>query len=414
MFKFLHAADLHLDSPLRGLETYPDAPVEQIRGATRRALENLIDLAIEERVAFVLLAGDIYDGDWKDYNTGLFFSRCMGRLREAGIGVFLISGNHDAASVVARNLSPPDNVRVFSTRHAETHFLPDLCVAVHGQGYAVRDVREDLTRAYPEPEPGMFNIGLLHTVLSGRPGHESYAPTTLDHLRGKGYDYWALGHVHQHEVVCDDPWVVFPGALQGRHIRETGPKGCTLVAVEEGRVASVEQRELDVFRWFENEVCLEGCEASEDLLYRVRESLEKAREQADGRPVAVRLTLSGSSAMHEHLHREKFYWIEECRNLAVGLGDIWLENVILRTRPERDPATELESGSSLDELVQAVGASELTPELFEEIPEIAELRAKMPPELADAFVFDQDSFDLFRDEIRDLLRARLMGEESPS
>ena len=414
MFKFLHAADLHLDSPLRGLETYPDAPVEQIRGATRRALENLIDLAIEERVAFVLLAGDIYDGDWKDYNTGLFFSRCMGRLREAGIGVFLISGNHDAASVVARNLSPPDNVRVFSTRHAETHFLPDLCVAVHGQGYAVRDVREDLTRAYPEPEPGMFNIGLLHTVLSGRPGHESYAPTTLDHLRGKGYDYWALGHVHQHEVVCDDPWVVFPGALQGRHIRETGPKGCTLVAVEEGRVASVEQRELDVFRWFENEVCLEGCEASEDLLYRVRESLEKAREQADGRPVAVRLTLSGSSAMHEHLHREKFYWIEECRNLAVGLGDIWLENVILRTRPERDPAAELESGSSLDELVQAVGASELTPELFEEIPEIAELRAKMPPELADAFVFDQDSFDLFRDEIRDLLRARLMGEESPS
>jgi len=414
MFKFLHAADLHLDSPLRGLETYPDAPVEQIRGATRRALENLVDLAIEERVAFVLLAGDIYDGDWKDYNTGLFFSRCMGRLRDAGISVFLISGNHDAASVVARNLTPPDNVRVFPTRHAETHLLPDLSVAVHGQGYAVRDVREDLTRDYPEPEPGMFNIGLLHTALSGRPGHESYAPTTLDHLRGKGYDYWALGHVHQHEVVCDDPWVVFPGALQGRHIRETGPKGCTLVNVEEGRVASVEQRELDVFRWFENEVCLKGCDASEDLLYRVRESLEKAREQADGRPLAVRLKLSGLSAMHECLHREKSHWIEECRNLAVGLGDVWLENVILRTRAERDPAAELESGSSLDELVQAVGASELTPEFFEEIPEIAELRAKMPPELADGLVFDQDSFDLFRDEIRDLLRARLMGEDSPS
>jgi DNA repair exonuclease SbcCD nuclease subunit len=207
---------------------------------------------------------------------------------------------------------------------------------------------------------------------------------------------------------------VFPGALQGRHIRETGTKGCTLVHVEEGRVASVEQRELDVFRWFENEVCLQGCETYEDLLYRVRESFEKAREQADGRPLAVRLTLSGSSAMHEYLHREKSHWIEECRNLAVGLGDVWLENVILRTRPERDPAAELESGSSLDELVQAVGASELTPEFFEEIPEIAELRAKLPPELAETFVFDQDSFDLFRDEIRDLLRARLIGEGSPS
>ena len=414
MFKFLHAADLHLDSPLRGLETYPDAPVEQIRGATRRALENLVDLAIEEGVAFVLLAGDIYDGDWKDYNTGLFFSRCMGRLRDAGIGVFLISGNHDAASVVARNLSPPDNVRVFSTRHAETHLLPDLSVAVHGQGYAVRDVREDLTRDYPEAKPGMFNIGLLHTALSGRPGHESYAPTTLDHLRGKGYDYWALGHVHQHEVVCDDPWVVFPGALQGRHVRETGAKGCTLVKVEEGRVASVEQRELNVLRWFENEVNLQGCDTPEDLLFRVRETFEKAREQGDGRPLAVRLTLSGSSAMHEHLHCEKTHWIEECRNLAVGLGDVWLENVILRTRPERDPAAELESGSSLDELVQAIDASELTPVFIEEISEIAELRAKLPPELADIIVFDQDSFDLFRHEIRDLLRARLMGEENPS
>lgn len=413
MFRFLHAADLHLDSPLRGLETYPDAPVEQIRGATRRALENLVELAIEEQVAFVLLAGDIYDRDWKDYNTGLFFSRCMGRLRDAGIRVYLISGNHDAASVIARNLHPPDNVHLFSTRCAQTHHLPDLAVAIHGQGYAERDVYEDLTGDYPKAEPGMLNIGLLHTALSGRPGHEPYAPTTLDRLRSKGYDYWALGHVHQHEVVCDDPWVVFPGTIQGRHIRESGAKGCTLVQVEEGQVTSLETRELDVLRWHESQVDLSGCDTAEGVLFRVREAFEKGRGQADGRPLAVRLTLSGMTGLHERLHREKAHWVEECRNLAVGLGDVWLENLVLRTHPERNPAVDLEPGSSLDELVQEIGASELTPQMINQIPEVEELRAKLPPELADEFTFDEEAdFDLFRDEIREMLRARLLGEES--
>src|SRR5918996_1910432 len=110
MFKFIHAADIHLDSPLRGLEQYDGAPVEQIRGATRQALANLVELALAERVAFVLLAGDLYDGEWKDYNTGLFFAAQMTRLREAGIRAFLIAGNHDAASQLTRYLRLPDNV----------------------------------------------------------------------------------------------------------------------------------------------------------------------------------------------------------------------------------------------------------------------------------------------------------------
>src|SRR6056297_3478216 len=127
-FKFIHAADIHLDSPLKGLESYPDAPVNQIRNATRRALDNLIDLAIDQEVAFVLLAGDIADGDWKDYNTGLFFTQRMGRLREAGIRVFMVSGNHDAASVIAKALRPPDNVHIFSTNPPESIHIPDLSV----------------------------------------------------------------------------------------------------------------------------------------------------------------------------------------------------------------------------------------------------------------------------------------------
>ncbi len=126
MLRFLHAADIHLDSPLRGLERYEGAPVEEIRGATRRAFENLVDLAVSEKVAFLLLAGDLYDGDWKDYNTGLFFAAQMRRLDEAGIPVFLIAGNHDAASQITRSLRPPSNVTVLSTKKPETRLIEEL------------------------------------------------------------------------------------------------------------------------------------------------------------------------------------------------------------------------------------------------------------------------------------------------
>lgn len=229
LFHFLHAADIHLDSPLQGLERYPDAPVEAVRAAPRRAFEALVELAIEERVAFVLLAGDLYDGDWKDYNTGLFFVAQMRRLAEAGIPVQLVSGNHDAASQITKRLSLPPNVKHFSSGRPETLELADYDVAIHGQSFAGRRVSEDLAAGFPPGDRGRFEIGLLHTSLDGRPGHADYAPCTVDGLRSKDYAYWALGHVHQREeVVRGDPWIVFPGNLQGRHARETGGKGASL------------------------------------------------------------------------------------------------------------------------------------------------------------------------------------------
>ena len=157
MFRFMHAADIHLDSPLKGIEAYPDAPVEQIRGAVRRAFDNLVSLAIDEEVAFLLLAGDLFDGDWKDYNTGIYFMSRLGRLREAGIKVFMISGNHDAASQITRALHLPDNVTLFSHKKPETIILDDLDVAIHGQSYSSRAISDDLTRKYPQREDGLFS-----------------------------------------------------------------------------------------------------------------------------------------------------------------------------------------------------------------------------------------------------------------
>jgi DNA repair exonuclease SbcCD nuclease subunit len=249
MMKFVHAADLHLDSPLRGLQRYEGAPVDRMRGATRRALENLIALCLEEEVRLLLLAGDLFDGNWKDYSTGLFFAKQMSRLRQAGIPVVLIRGNHDAASQITRSLQLPDNVVELATRRPETRVFEELGIAVHGQGFATRAVSEDLALRYPAAVAGLVNVGLLHTCATGREGHDPYAPCAVETLIAKGYDYWALGHVHRREVLAQDPWIVFAGNLQGRHVKEAGAKGATLVTLAGGRITDVVHRPLDVVRW---------------------------------------------------------------------------------------------------------------------------------------------------------------------
>ncbi|MEG8029093.1 DNA repair exonuclease [Sphingomonas aerolata] len=146
-FRFLHAADIHLDSPLHGLSRYEGLPVEDIRSATRAAFDNLVQFAIDEAVDFVVLAGDLFDGDWRDMGTGLYFARMMGRLNQVGIPAFVLAGNHDAASVISRTVPWPPNVRLFEARRPETHRLPDLAVAVHGQSFSTPAVTDNLVLA---------------------------------------------------------------------------------------------------------------------------------------------------------------------------------------------------------------------------------------------------------------------------
>ncbi|MDG2126289.1 MAG: DNA repair exonuclease [Verrucomicrobiales bacterium] len=306
-FRFIHAADLHLDSPLRGLGRYAGAPVGELRGATRGALVNLVELAIAEEVAFLVIAGDVYDGDWKDYQTGLFFASQMVRLREAGVRVFLISGNHDAASVVSRKLGLPDNVHVFPTAEAGSVVLEGLGVVVHGQGFAKREVTEDLSAGYPAAVAGCFNIGILHTSLNGREGHDSYAPCSVAGLVARGYDYWALGHVHTRELVNErGPVVLFPGNVQGRHARETGAKGATLVEVVDGEVVSLEHRDLDVVRWERAVVDLSGVVDAGEVAVRVGRVVGELED--GGRLLAVRVELTGETVLHGALLGDVERW----------------------------------------------------------------------------------------------------------
>jgi len=411
MFTFIHAADIHLDSPLKGLEVYQDAPVEQIRNAARRAFDNLIDLAIDENVAFVLLAGDLYDGEWKDYNTGIYFVNRMGRLRDAGIPVFLVSGNHDAASQITRALNLPDNVTLFLHRKCESRILENLGVVIHGQSFSSRAVAEDLTQNYPQGNSSLFNIGLLHTSLNGRPGHEPYAPCTLNALKSKGYQYWALGHIHQREEIAKDPWVVFPGNIQGRHIRETGAKGCTLVTVEDNLVVSVETRELDVLRWSQCRIDLGKCDKTETLLELVRERFESEREQSGGRPLVVRLILEGTTSLHGKLHDHAAHWQEEFRAVAASLGDVWLEKIVFNTRKEHQINEDFTDDSPLAALQKSVEAIQFeTSRLLDLLPDFEQLRSKLPHDLLsedDPFIPGEEELATLRDEVKDLLTAKL-------
>ena len=420
MLRFLHAADIHLDSPLRGLEGYEGAPVAAIRGATRRAFANLVSLAIEEQVAFLLLAGDLYDGDWKDYNTGLFFAAQMGRLREAGIAVFLVAGNHDAASQITRALRPPPNVKVFSTRAPETAVLEPLGVAIHGQGFSHPTVSEDLAARYPPAVPHLWNIGLLHTSLDGRPGHARYAPTTAAALLSRGYQYWALGHVHQREVVARHPsWIVFPGNLQGRHARECGAKGATLVTLHElgaSAGAAIEHRTLDVFRWADCAVDLAGAATTAAVLDRVRAALDGEIERAGGRPLALRLRLLGATPAHAELAGSLDAWREEIRALANARGDDapWIEKVVLATHPPADAAAVAARHDALGGLLRSLRALEAGDDEIAALAErFADLRAKLPAELfAGGDALDPTDPRRLREllgEVKDLLVARLLA-----
>lgn len=419
MFRFLHAADIHLDSPLRGLERYEGAPVEEIRAAPRRALENLVQLAIDEDVAFVLLAGDLYDGDWKDYNTGLFFIRQMKRLQEAEIAVHLISGNHDAASQITRQLSMPPNVVVYSNHEPETVEITELGVAIHGQGFIKQNVTEDLASAYPLGLAGRFDIGIVHTCLSGRDGHDPYAPTSVAELTSKGYDYWALGHVHKREVVSRDPWIVFPGNLQGRHARETGSKGATLVTVEDAAVVSVEHRPCDVVRWLRVEVDISSVEDPEDIPALARRRIAEL-DDADRSVLAVRLILTGRSAAHGALVREPERWREEMRaQLAeVGGAQIYLERFKIESRSRIDVDAALGRDDAFGELLRLVdGLEDESFDLGEYVACLGDLRKKLPAELMSSKHpdrFDPSDPACLREllpDVRELLVTRILDTE---
>ena len=383
-FRFIHTGDIHLDSPLKGLAGQEGPAAERIRTATRAAFENLVTRAIEEEVTFVIIAGDLYDGDWRDYQTGLFFVRQMGRLAQAGVSVFLLYGNHDAESQITRRLSLPENVNVFSARKPQTFTLDGYDVALHGQSFKQRDITENLVPAYPAPVTGAFNIGVLHTGLGGMGGHANYAPCTLDDLVNKGYQYWALAHVHQAAILRENPHVVFCGNLQGRHIKEPGAKTAYLVSVEQGEIGEILPLGAGVVRWHLLSVPIDGCAGLGDVIDRIRVGIEGAvANETEGRLLACRIELIGKSQLYGQLIASTEHLLAECRAVVLALGDevAWIERIVISSEPQDSPgvaALRKDALGDLQSFLAHAGTDSALLEQFES--EFGDLIRKLPHE----------------------------------
>ncbi len=339
MARIIHAADIHLDSPLQGLGRLGDAGLaNELRAATRRAYDNLVQLCINEDADLLVIAGDIYDGDWRSYETGEYFVRGLRTLRESGIEVALLYGNHDAESTITRRLTMPDGVRVLSTSEPESAEFPDLGVVVHGQGYAVRDVMENLAQKYPKRREGWINIGVLHTGLHGIAGHTPYAPCTINELTSCGYEYFALGHIHQRgQQAGGDTHVWYSGNLQGRKSTEKGPKGALVVDTQPDAPAEVRFAECDVARWDVLEPDVSECKDVDDVVDAMASLYEEAIGQAGDRPLVVRFQLVGPTQAAGALARDPDRLLTEAR-LFIRSGNA-VEKVNLDVSPPASAPT---------------------------------------------------------------------------
>jgi DNA repair exonuclease SbcCD nuclease subunit len=374
-----------LDSPLTGLSAYPDAPVEMLRTATRDAFTNLVTEAIEQQIDFMVIAGDLYDGTWKDHNTGIYFCKEMGRLKKVGIPVYLLFGNHDAESEMTKKLQLPDNVFTFDTRKPNTFCLKHLKVALHGRSFKEKETLENLAAGYPAPVPEMFNIGVLHTALEGNAAHATYAPCSLDELHAKGYHYWALGHVHEHQIWEGASTVVFPGNLQGRHIRETGPRGAIIVTADEHGIQDIKRLFVDVLRWTSLEVDVTACNSLAEVVGIIGKALDELVESSPSTiPIAARVIVTGKTTAHGDLFGLESQLRAEVLALAVAMGAerLWIEKVKVATSAADDGEAVRARADALSDLQDLLQSAESDSDFLKSLQEdLLGLVNKAPLEL---------------------------------
>ena len=390
--RFLHTGDLHLDSPFTGLSaSAPEHVAAALRDATIGAWRAIVELAVEERLDFVLVAGDVFDrGEWS-LRAQVGFRDGLVRLSEAGIPTLVVAGNHDPLPSWERAIRiswPPlahlfgaDEVAAKSIRRAADGSGARLAgqddgsgpgseiARVHGISFGRGDVGENLARRFRR-EPGeQLAIGLLHANVGSNTGHEPYAPCSVEDLRRSGMDYWALGHVHRRGVVSSsDPVAVYAGNPQGRDPNESDPRGCYLVTASPDGSVATEFRPVDVVRWQHLRVDASDLDGVEPLIERVVAAVDAARVGA-GRSIVARVEVTGRGPIHSDLARAGVpgeIGAEAQARLGTGSPWAWIESV-------RD-----HTGSSIDVEARA-GAPDFLGEVLREIRRVREGLA-IPPE----------------------------------
>lgn len=322
--RFVHAADLHLDSPFTGLRA--DAPAnvaDALHRATFEAYGNIIDLCIAEQVDALLVAGDIFDSADRSLRAQRAFVNGLERLHEAGIRSFICHGNHDPLDGWEARLTYPSSCHRFGPQFEGVPIFeqdPDTAV-VYGISYPVREVRENLVVQLGRVEPGPFSIGLLHANVGGNPNHDAYAPCTLGDLELSGVDYWALGHVHTRQTLREGtPTVAYSGNPQGKNPTETGAKGVFLVEVADGANVRLSFRCTDAVRWAHLKLDISELQTEQELLDEIGELVQESLSEAQFRSLVARLTLSGRGPLSESLRQPNF--IDDLRS---SINEDWID-----------------------------------------------------------------------------------------
>jgi DNA repair exonuclease SbcCD nuclease subunit len=423
-YRFVHAADIHLDSPLRSLALRDPELAELIGNATRRAFINIIDLCLTEQVDALLLAGDLYDGDQTSMKTARFLAEQLRRLHEAGIQTFVIRGNHDALSRITKELTLPDTVLLFGGRadaiavdRRETGFA----VSVHGISFARAHAPESLLPRFKPPTEGAVNIALLHTSLAGAPGHDPYAPCALADLDAAGFDYWALGHIHKRSVVQGRAAVVMAGMPQGRDINESGAKSVTLVTIADDRSVHIEERVTSVAQFELASVDLTGIEDWRDMVAGMTKTLQSVRDLVPSEHLVARLRFTGTTRLAWRLRRDRDLLKAEAADRAFVIGKSWIDKIEIDCRAP-GLALGLEADKVADPIVELrrlVAAQVVGSDAYQaEIAEIAnELRTQLPAECRLVLGSDEDGFkavlaDLVHEGAEDVLARLQAGSDS--
>jgi DNA repair exonuclease SbcCD nuclease subunit len=388
-FRFLHTADLHLDSPFIGMAAIPEGIRDHLRQSTFAALANLVELAIQQEVDFILISGDIYDLADRSLRAQIRFQKALQRLALSDISVYIVHGNHDPEDGRAAKLTWPEHVHFFSSQEVEC--LPvvlkakGLVATISGISYATAAITDNLALRIEafgrkaqvgqglalglvQERSDTYRIGLLHTNVDGELAHANYAPCSIQDLLSCGMDYWALGHVHTRQVLHPVPAIVYPGNIQGRNVRETGAKGCYIVDVSEFGESKLAFHQLDAIRWFQHSISIQGIQTEQALKERLEQTLDIIREEADGRGAVVRLILTGRGPVHAVLQKgtylaELVAELREEESMRVAAsGDsvngtnltdfVWIESVQVNSGLEIDKALLLEQQSFLGDLLR--------------------------------------------------------------
>jgi len=356
--RFVHCADLHLDTPFRGLSEVDPEVGQALNKATFQSWDNIVDLAIGERVDFVVAAGDVYDSSDRTLRAQFRFRDGLKRLAEHGIPAFVAFGNHDPLGGWSNTLDWPETVHTFGARAVDNcPVLRDgsTIATVHGISYPKAEVKDNLSRRFEQPDPSVPSVAVLHANVGGATGHENYAPSTIEELSSKGFTYWALGHVHAHRVLrAAGPAIVYPGCSQSRQPNETGAKGCCLVTLSDGKAPGVRFMPTDAVRFHQGEVDISGCDSVDAARRVVTEHCRVAAAAAEGRPIVVRLSLVGRTPLHRQLARAGAApeLMADLREELLTLDPwVWLERLSLETQGSYDVAVQRQRQDFVGDLI---------------------------------------------------------------